>query len=220
MRILIIGAGHQAKVVWDIVQEAGLANQITGFLDAYENPSLWGKTLCGKPIFGSTKGLEQLKRRERLSHFIVALGDNHLRRHLFLMAAHLGLRPLSAIHPMAVVSRSARLGEGVMIHPGAVVGVDARIDDGCIINTSSSVDHDCLVEGFCHIAPGAHLGGNVRVGECTLIGIGASVRQELKIGRDCIIGAGAAVVRDVPDGAIVMGVPARAAPQSKERTQA
>ena len=42
-----------------------------------------------------------------------------------------------------------------------------------------------------------------------MIGIGAVVIQGIKIGRWAIIGAGAVIVNDVPDFAIVVGVPGK-----------
>jgi acetyltransferase-like isoleucine patch superfamily enzyme len=60
-----------------------------------------------------------------------------------------------------------------------------------------------------HIATGASLASTVEVGEAAHIGVGASVRQCIRIGRLAQIGAGAVVVKDVPDGVIVVGVPAR-----------
>jgi acetyltransferase-like isoleucine patch superfamily enzyme len=60
-----------------------------------------------------------------------------------------------------------------------------------------------------HVAPGATLAGNVEVGDFTLVAVGAVVLPRIRIGRDCIVGAGAVVTRDVPDGTVVYGNPAR-----------
>jgi acetyltransferase-like isoleucine patch superfamily enzyme len=50
----------------------------------------------------------------------------------------------------------------------------------------------------------------VRIGEEAFIGLGCRIIQCLNIGSRAIIGAGAVVIRDVPDEATVVGVPARA----------
>jgi acetyltransferase-like isoleucine patch superfamily enzyme len=42
-----------------------------------------------------------------------------------------------------------------------------------------------------------------------LVSAGATIIPNILIGRDVIVGAGATVVRNVPDGVIVMGTPAR-----------
>jgi acetyltransferase-like isoleucine patch superfamily enzyme len=78
-----------------------------------------------------------------------------------------------------------------------------------ILNTNCTIEHDCVVGDHVHIAPAATLSGGVRVGRFSHIGTGASVRQGVRIGEYAVVGVGAVVVRDVPDGAIVVGVPAR-----------
>ena len=60
-----------------------------------------------------------------------------------------------------------------------------------------------------HLAPGAVLTGVVRVGDGALIGPNAVVLPRLTVGRGAIVGAGSVVTRDVPDGVVVYGNPAR-----------
>ncbi|MGC2616948.1 MAG: hypothetical protein WA354_23135 [Terracidiphilus sp.] len=43
-----------------------------------------------------------------------------------------------------------------------------------------------------------------------MLGVGSTVRPGITIGTDAVVGAGSTVVSDVPNGAVVAGVPARA----------
>lgn len=113
------------------------------------------------------------------------------------------------VHPSAVVSPGAMIGAGVFVGAQAVAQGRAKIGNHAIVNTGAIVEHGCVVGSNAHIGPGAVLGGAVSVGSGTLIGLGARVRPGIRIGRGCVIGAGAVVVRDVPDEAMVVGVPAR-----------
>lgn len=85
----------------------------------------------------------------------------------------------------------------------------AQIDRHYIINIRPSVDYDCEIVDYVHVAHHAILLGGVKVGEGSWIGAGAVVKQYITIGKNCMIGAGAVVLRDVPDGATVVGVPGR-----------
>ena len=52
--------------------------------------------------------------------------------------------------------------------------------------------------------------GSVHVGEGAFLGIGSVVSPGVRIGRWTTLGAGAVVIRDLADGAVTVGVPARA----------
>jgi UDP-perosamine 4-acetyltransferase len=84
----------------------------------------------------------------------------------------------------------------------------ARIGRNVVINTRASVDHDCVVEDHVFVGPGATLCGEVRIGEGTFVGAGAVILPGIAVGDGAIVAAGAVVARNVPSGALVMGVAA------------
>ncbi len=138
--------------------------------------------------------------------FILALGDLSLRAKTL---ERLGRCAANVIHPACVVHASAELGVGLYVGPRAVVHSFARVGDHAIINTGAIIEHECVIGGNVHVAPGAVLAGRVNVGTGTLVGLHATVLPNVRIGASCVIGAGAVVTKDVPDGARVVGVPAR-----------
>lgn len=208
MRAIGIGAGGHAKVLLEALQMRGDVD-VVGLLDA--DRELHGTTVLGVKVLGGDELLDKL-RREGVTHAFIGVGgtrDNTPRRRLYDIGRNAGLKFLDVIHPSAVVSPSATLGEGVAICPGAIVGAGARLGDDVIVNSGAIVEHDCLVANHSHIASGAVLAGGVVVGESAHVGAGASVRQGVRIGRAAIVAMGAAVITDVPDGVTVAGVPAK-----------
>lgn len=181
-RILIIGAGQHSHVVREII----LMRQLEA-MGPFDTPPKYIDFDC----------------------IVVAIGDNRIRAKV--VKEELGEQTFwrSCIHPTAHVSSTAYTGKGSQICAMSVVGVEATVGDHAIINTLASVDHHCAIEDFAHIAPGAHLGGAVHVGEGSLIGMGAIVLPRIKVGNWATVGAGAVVTKDVPDGATVVGIPAR-----------
>jgi acetyltransferase-like isoleucine patch superfamily enzyme len=83
------------------------------------------------------------------------------------------------------------------------------VGSNVILNTGCSIDHHNVIGDHAHIAPGARLGGNVTVGQGTLIGIGAIVLPGRHIGAWSVVAAGAVVTKDIPDGVVALGSPAR-----------
>ncbi|WP_431144815.1 acyltransferase [Pseudomonas alvandae] len=71
------------------------------------------------------------------------------------------------------------------------------------------VCHDGATLPFRKDIPDLELAGEIKVGDNVFIGMGALVLPNIKIGNGCVIGANAVVTKDVLDGTIVAGNPAR-----------
>jgi sugar O-acyltransferase, sialic acid O-acetyltransferase NeuD family len=202
-RLAILGAGGHGRVVADAATARGAWSSIEFFDDQWP-----GKSKSGPwPVVGNTEGC--LARCTDYDGVVIALGNNPIRLELSRKIEALGGRLATVIHPSAVVSSHAQVGQGVVIFAGAVVNIGAVIGDAVIINTAATVDHDCAVEDAVHLSPGVHLAGEVRVSKGAWLGVGACVRNRITIGAGSVVGAGAVVVRDVDPGATVVGNPAR-----------
>jgi sugar O-acyltransferase (sialic acid O-acetyltransferase NeuD family) len=200
--VLVLGAGGHGKVVADILLSGGLA--VLGFVD--DDDRLAGARVLGLPVLGRIDDYAAC----RPAGIVLGIGANAVRKQLVdrLGAA---AEPLwiTAAHPRATLAASVVAGPGTVVVAGAVVNVDAVIGAHAIINTCASVDHDCRVGDYAHIAPGARLAGAVSIGEGAFIGAGAAILPGRSVGCWATVGAGAVVARDVPDGVVAKGLPAR-----------
>ena len=190
--MILYGASGHAKVIIDILEANG--QKIDFIVD--DNPSLI-----------ELLGYEVRRNTGKYDEAIISIGSCEIR-----MKVVEGLKVgkyATAVHPSAVVSPRATIDEGTVVMQGGVVQSCAKIGKHCIVNTGASVDHDCEIGDYVHVAPHATVLGGVKVGEGSWIGAGAVVKQYITIGKNCMIGAGAVVLRDVPDGATVVGVPGK-----------
>ena len=132
------------------------------------------------------------------------------------------------IHPTAFISEACyivgdvEIGENSSVWPGAVIrgdfgkitiGRNSVIQDTCVIHTDDYLD----IGDNVLVTHGAVIHGH-RVGSNVLIGVNAVILESVEIGDYCLIGAGAVVLANssIPDESLVLGVPGRVRPLSKE----
>jgi len=203
-RIVIIGAGDHGRVVLELLRAAG--EDPAGFVEPGPSDSALDRVVDGLRVIGDLH--DELGWAADAPRFVCALGDNRRRATAFERCLSLGLEPVAAVHPTAIVLAGARIAPGAMVCAGAVIGVAASIAADAIVNTGATVDHDNRIGPHATVAPGAHLAGRVEIGEGAFVGMGASVIEGLHIGDWALVAAGAAVIRDVAPSERVAGVPA------------
>lgn len=208
MKIIGLAAGGHAKVIIEILRLTE-DPELTGLLDPKRE--LWNTQVLGVTVLGDDDLLPDLY-SQGVRHAFIGLGsirDTEPRKALYKKARRLGFQIVVAIHPNAVISSSAVIGDGATIMAGAVINAEARLGDNVIVNTGAIVEHDCIIGSHVHIATGARLASTVRVGDGAHIGAGATIRQSINIGANAVVGIGAVVVDDVSPAIVVAGVPAR-----------
>ena len=124
----------------------------------------------------------------------------------------LGVAPerfATVVHPAARVARLAQLGRNTLVMAGVVITSNAQIGDHVCVLPNTVIHHDVTVGSFSLIGANVAIAGSVRIGENCYIGSGTNVKNGLQIGARALIGLGSNVTRDVPEGAVVAGNPAR-----------
>jgi serine O-acetyltransferase len=112
-----------------------------------------------------------------------------------------------------LISNLGRFVTGIEIHPGAKIGQRFFIDHGMgvVVGETSEVGDDVT------LYQGVTLGGtslekgkrHPTIGDGVIIGSGAQVLGPLNVGMGARIGANAVVLQDVPQGATMVGIPAK-----------
>lgn len=121
--------------------------------------------------------------------------------------------------PARMVSAGARVLTGVDIHPAAQLGRRLFIDHaiGVVIGQTAEVGEDVVLFhgvtlGGVSMTPGKR---HPTIGSHVMIGAGAKVLGPIHVGNDSKVGANSVVTRDVPDGSVAIGVPARTRPNPR-----
>jgi sugar O-acyltransferase (sialic acid O-acetyltransferase NeuD family) len=204
--MLITGAKGHALEVLDIILQQHPADRIYFFDNVSTSFTL--QSIDVAKILRTKEELTQLFSRDNL--FVLGTGNPAARKLLGELCLQQGGVMQSAIAASASISSlHVTLGDGLNIMQGVIIHPEASIGKGTLLNCRSIIHHECVVGEYCEICPGAILAGNVTVGNNTTIGTGAVILPKIKIGHNAYIAAGAVVKEDVPDNALVAGVPAQ-----------
>ena len=139
----------------------------------------------------------------------IAVGEPKIRDALKDKATSRGLLLKAVVSPSAVVSASAEIGDGAIIAPMCSLQANSKVGANVAVNTMAIIGHDVCVDDGAVISSMVNLGGATHVGRRAYIGMGALVKECVTIGERAIISMGAVVFRDVPEGVIAVGNPAR-----------
>ena len=128
---------------------------------------------------------------------------------------------LAKFHLVArIISQLSRFLTGIEIHPGAKIGRNLFIDHGMgvVIGETSEIGNNVTIYHMVTlggIAPSINSNDQRQVkrhptlGDCVVVGSGAQILGPVKIGTHAKIGANAVVTKDVPENAVMVGIPAK-----------
>ena len=119
-----------------------------------------------------------------------------------------------------IISQFSRFLTGIEIHPGARIGKNLFIDHGMgvVIGETSEIGDNVTIYHMATlggIAPSINSNDqrNIKrhptIGDESVIGSGAQVLGPITVGRCAKIGANAVVTKDVPEKAVMVGIPAK-----------
>ena len=116
---------------------------------------------------------------------------------------------------------NVRIGDDVEI--GANTAIDRSMLGSTVIGEGTKIDnlvhiaHNVALGRHCIITGQVGFAGSTRVGDYCVVAAQSGIADHLKIGHQVTIGAKSGVMRDIPDGAKVLGIPAVPDQQAKRQ---
>lgn len=202
--IIIVGAGGFGREAVDLIRDINkLENtwNIKGFID--DNLHALDNVRCKYSIIGTIKEWKPTDDE----YYVIGIASPKSKEIVTNMLIERGAKFVTMIHPSAIISEEAEIGEGCVITGGSSVGDCARLGKfvniaGSMIGQDSIIDDYSTTTGFTNIAS-AFLGKRVMVGSH------AVVLNKIKVGDDAVVGTGSIVVKNVKPGTKVIGYPAK-----------
>jgi sugar O-acyltransferase (sialic acid O-acetyltransferase NeuD family) len=167
--LLILGAGGYGLAVAEAAQLSGQWQEII-FAD-----DRWPKTqqVGEYKIVSNIANVQQLTSNNIQA--IVAVGNNHLREKWQKLLGDLGIIMTSIIHPQAIVSPTAQIGQGVTVMAGCVISTKTVINDGVILNIGTLLDHDVIIEAFAHLSVGVKVSSGKIIAPYSFLEVGSCI---------------------------------------------
>jgi serine O-acetyltransferase len=128
---------------------------------------------------------------------------------------------LAKFHLLArIISQLSRFLTGIEIHPGAKIGRNLFIDHGMgvVIGETSEIGNNVTIYHMATlggIAPSINSNDQRQVkrhptlSDCVVVGSGAQILGPVMIGANAKVGANAVVTKNVPENAVMVGIPAK-----------
>ena len=167
--LLILGAGGHGR---SVAESAKLSDKWSDIIFADDSWPIHS-SVAEYEIVCDIQGLDTLEIDNLFA--IAAVGNNQRREQWHSRLAALNIAQASIIHPHAIISPTARIGQGVAIMAGCVVGTNTNIADGVILNIGTLIDHDVSVEKYAHLSVGVKVAGGKDITEYSFLEVGSII---------------------------------------------
>ena len=205
--IVLIGGGNQAHYTIDIIESLGKYN-IVGIIDSIHPIN---SIRFGYKVIGRQEDIKTLIEEYEIDGGVISIGDNWSRYKVYkdiIKNTPFFTFP-NIIHPSAIVSKTAKLGVGIVAMAGVIINPLAIVGSFTFFATGAQIEHDCSLKRFSSVSAGSILGGHVVIGEFSAITLGVTIIDRLTIGENVVIGSGSLITKSIPDNVLAYGTPAK-----------
>jgi len=202
-KILLIGAGGHAAELRDYINHVNKINtqsqlEVAGFID--DNEANYHHYGFKEPFLGAIK--EHEVRTDVV--YLMAIANLDYRQPIIETFKSKGAKFIGLIHPTAIISPSAQIGEGVVISHNASVGPKVKLGNFNMLNSRCTIGHDSVLGDYNFISPQVAISGNTKIGDNNLIGTNACTIPGMTIGNNNKIAAGMVIYKPVGDNETVI----------------
>jgi len=202
---IIIGAGTYGQVYEKYLSEK---YNVLGFFD--DNTNIIGSQINKVNVLGKINDVEEFIKNNRNVSIFVTIGNNDIRAKLQKKYIDLNYLVPSFVHKSVKLNESIIIHDPVYILPGTNIMPLTTIDRYVMISMGVNIAHHVSIKKGCFISQGTNVGASIVLSETSFLGIGSTIMTGVnRIGVGATIGAGAVIIKDVPDGATVVGNPGR-----------
>lgn len=212
-KVVIIGGKGTAVVIAEQIYDAnkrfGMDIEVLGF--AFDDPAYKDGINDWPVLCGTREAYDKFKNDESVK-FVFALYRSDVLKERIELRNSLNIpkeRFLSFVHPSAYVARSAKLGAAHIILANCAINNNVIMGDFNTMNTNSLIGHDTVIGNNNFIAAHTCIGSGLKIGNGNFTGLNCSIKNFVEMGDYNLIGMASNVVKNVTNGNILVGNPAK-----------
>jgi len=204
MNLIIIGTGAAAAELTAFINDSKKMNKtnfkIKGYLDLKSSKKkFWKKYSLSSPFLGSPESYK-FNSKEK---YILSISDILVRNKIITFLKNKKIRLENFIHHTAIVSNTAKIGNGNIIYPYCLIGPKAKIGNFNFLNSSVAIGHDSKVGDNNIFSPNCCIAGHSEIGQSNFFGLNSAVIPSKKIGNKNKIQAGMIVDKDLKNNEVI-----------------
>lgn len=213
MKIIIIGGRGTPTVIADQMTDAhdrfGMDIEVLGFaLDDLSG----GNTIAGYPILCGIRELHEKYGQYEDVRYVYNLyrSDVIKERTELLYSLNFPIeRFCNFVHPSVMLARSARMGYGNILLANVVINSNVILGNFNTFNSGTLVGHDTVIGNNNFFAAQVCVGSSLKIGDMNFVGLNSSVKNCITVGNLNLVGMASNVTKNLDDGTIVVGNPAK-----------
>ena len=209
-KLVIIGGEGNGGVIASCVEDNrtrfnDLEWEVVGFINDFETE------VCGYPVVGKLSDINNLiaSTDYYFSWAIHLVGRNYKTAELFGSVNIPDDRLATVIHKSAFIGQGATLEPGCFVMYNTYIGPNTHVGKCSLIMANCSIGHDVEIGPLCHCSVGTIMTGYSKLGYCADMAVGATIIAYKKVGDYAMVAASALATKDIPDGEIWAGIPAK-----------
>lgn len=145
---------------------------------------------------------------------------NRVRQEKYEQAKAAGYRLASYVCSKSVTWPDLTIGDNCFILENQTIQPTVKIGNNVMVWSGNHLGHGTIIGDHTYIASHVVISGHCTIGQRCFFGVNATVKDFTAIGDECFLAMDASVTKDMPGGAVALGMPAEIFTDDDRRAKA